>query len=65
MINTVKECCIKYPIGVVEVSVSGGGLLWMISPQVNLITAFVIGIIGTVYFILFGKDVSAAHPAKA
>ena len=30
----------------------------MISPQVNLVTAFAIGIIGTIYFIIFGKDVS-------
>ncbi len=50
---------------IVSVAAFGGGLLWMISPQVNLITAFAIGIIGTVYFIIFGKDVSVAQPAKA
>lgn len=50
---------------IVSVAAFGGGLLWMISPQVNLITAFAIGIIGTIYFIVFGKDVSVAQPTKA
>lgn len=34
----------------------GGAFLWQISPETNLITAFVFGIIGTVGFAVFGRD---------
>jgi MFS family permease len=34
----------------------GGAFLWQIGPQTNLITAFVFGIIGTVGFAVFGRD---------
>ena len=34
----------------------GGAFLWQIGPQTNLITAFVFGIIGTVAFAVFGRD---------
>jgi MFS family permease len=34
----------------------GGAFLWQISPQTNLITAFSFGIIGTVGFAIFGRD---------
>lgn len=34
----------------------GGALLWQISPEANLITAFAFGIIGTVGFAIFGRD---------
>jgi MFS family permease len=34
----------------------GGAFLWQIAPQTNLITAFVFGIIGTVGFAVFGRD---------
>ncbi len=40
----------------VSVAALGGALLWMISPQVNLWTAFGFGVAGTVGFILFGRD---------
>lgn len=36
----------------------GGALLWSIGPEVNLITAFTFGILGTVWFALQGKDLS-------
>jgi MFS family permease len=42
--------------GIVSVAAFGGGFLWAISPQLNLMTAFVIGIIGTVFFSIFGRD---------
>ena len=35
----------------------GGAFLWQISPQTNLVTAFVFGIIGTVGFAIFGRDI--------
>ncbi len=40
----------------VAVAALGGAFLWQISPQTNLITAFVFGIIGTVGFAVFGRD---------
>ena len=36
----------------------GGAFLWQISPQVNLVAAFVFGIIGTVGFAIFGHDLN-------
>jgi MFS family permease len=35
----------------------GGAFLWQISPETNLIAAFVFGVIGTVGFAIFGRDV--------
>ncbi len=32
-----------------------GGWLWQFNPTINLFSAFVFGIIGTVYFLMFGK----------
>jgi len=41
----------------VAIGALGGAFLWQISPQTNLITAFVFGIIGTVGFAVFGRDI--------
>jgi MFS family permease len=40
----------------VSVGAFGGALLWQISPEVNFLAAFGFGVIGTVGFALFGKD---------
>ena len=48
---------------IVSIAAFGGGFLWVISPQTNLITAFCFGVAGTVYFSIFGRDMSI--PAKA
>jgi MFS family permease len=42
---------------IVSFAAIGGAFLWMISPETNLITAFVFGAAGTVWFVLFGRDV--------
>jgi len=42
----------------------GGAFLWQISPQTNLVTAFVFGIIGTVGFALFGRDIPVQHHSR-
>ncbi|MFH1970597.1 MAG: hypothetical protein ABIJ53_09805 [Verrucomicrobiota bacterium] len=34
----------------------GGALLWMVSPATNFITAFACGLLGTIYFAIYGKD---------
>jgi MFS family permease len=40
----------------VSLAALGGALLWQISPQTNLVTAFVSGIIGTAGLAVFGRD---------
>ena len=40
----------------VSVAALGGAFLWQISPQMNFITAFVFGIIGTIAFAIWGRD---------
>jgi MFS family permease len=42
----------------------GGAFLWQISPQTNLVTAFVFGIIGTVGFGFFGRDIPVHHHSR-
>ncbi len=44
---------------IVAVAAFGGALLWWISPETNLLVAFGFGVVGTAWFILRGKDVSA------
>ncbi|MFZ5586178.1 MAG: MFS transporter [Thermodesulfobacteriota bacterium] len=41
---------------VVSLAAFGGALLWMISPAVNLFTAFGFGALGTLWFALHGRD---------
>jgi MFS family permease len=47
---------------IVALAALGGAFLWQISPQTNLITAFVFGIIGTAGFALFGRDTATPKP---
>ena len=42
----------------------GGAFLWQISPETNLVTAFVFGIIGTVGFAVFGRDMPFLEPQR-
>lgn len=41
---------------VVSLAAFGGAFLWMISPAANFLSAFGFGVLGTVWFIVFGKD---------
>jgi len=41
---------------IVSIAAFGGAFLWNVSPQMNFISAFVFGIIGTVYFIFSGLE---------
>ena len=43
---------------IVSLAAFGGSLLWLISPTVNFLTAFLFGVIGTVWFALRGRDLS-------
>jgi MFS family permease len=46
---------------VVSAAALGGAFLWQISPQTNFITAFVFGIVGTIGFAIFGRDMPVVH----
>lgn len=41
---------------IVSVGAFGGAFLWMIKPEINLLVAFGFGVIGTLFFAIFGKD---------
>ena len=47
---------------IVSIAAFGGAFLWQISPAVNFFTAFGFGLIGMVFFALFGKDMDRATP---
>jgi len=47
----------------VSVAAFGGAFLWMISPTVNLLTAFVFGVLGTFYYAIWGRDVVTGNSA--
>jgi MFS family permease len=50
---------------VVSFAAFGGAFLWDISPETNFLTAFGFGLLGTAYFILFGRDLSSKRqPGK-
>lgn len=43
---------------IVSIAAFSAGFLWNISPKVNFMTAFVFGLLGTLFFFLFGKEKS-------
>ena len=48
----------------VSVAALGGAFLWQISPEANFITAFVFGIIGTLGFAVWGRDMPVPENTK-
>ncbi len=48
----------------VSIAAMGGAFLWLISPETNLITAFIFGVIGTLGFAIFGRGVRAPADKK-
>jgi hypothetical protein len=48
----------------VSLAAFGGALLWQINPEMNLVTAFVCGIIGTAGFAIFGRDIRLSSNDK-
>jgi MFS family permease len=48
----------------VAAAAMGGAFLWLVSPQTNLVTAFVFGIIGTVGFAVFGRDMPLQNHSR-
>jgi predicted MFS family arabinose efflux permease len=49
---------------IVSVAAFGGAFLWRASPELNLWTAFAFGAAGTVWFALFGRDLSGGPAAR-
>ena len=47
---------------IVSIGAIGGAFLWQISPEVNFLTAFACGLIGTIYFWIYGKDLGQSKP---
>ena len=43
---------------VVSIAAFGGALLWDVSPAANFLVAFGFGILGTLYFVIYGRDLS-------
>jgi len=43
---------------IVSLAAFSAGFLWNISPQTNFLVAFGFGLMGTVFFILFGEDIT-------
>jgi len=49
---------------VVSIAAFGGAFLWQVSPQVNFLTAFGFGVLGTLWFAIKGRDLGReAHSA--
>jgi len=48
---------------VVAIAAFGGAFLWMVSPTVNFLTAFAFGVIGTVGYALWGRDIDSSAKA--
>lgn len=43
---------------VVSIAAFGGALLWILSPSANFLVAFGFGVLGTLYFLIYGRDLS-------
>jgi hypothetical protein len=41
---------------IVSLAAFGGAFIWNISPEINFITAAVFGLLGTIYFGFWGRD---------
>ena len=42
---------------IVSIAAFGGAFLWMVSPQTNFLTASVFGAIGTLWFVIRGRNI--------
>ncbi len=47
---------------IVSLAAFGGAFLWMSSPAVNFLTAFGFGLVGTLFFALWGRDIGKQTP---
>jgi MFS family permease len=49
----------------VAVAALGGAFLWQISPETNFVVAFVFGVIGTLGFAVFGREVQLGNAVES
>ena len=49
---------------IVSLAAFGGAFLWLVSPRLNLLTAFGFGVLGTIYFAIRGRNLSISAPTK-
>jgi MFS family permease len=47
---------------IVSIAAFGGAFLWNIRPQVNFLTAFAFGLIGMIFFAIYGRDMKSTQP---
>lgn len=50
---------------IVSLAAFSAGFLWNVSPQVNFLVAFGFGLLGTLFFAIFGRDVSVPQKEGA
>jgi MFS family permease len=48
---------------IVSIAAFGGAFLWMMSPSVNFMTAFACGILGTLWYACYGRDLGVPSEA--
>jgi len=48
---------------IVSIAAFGGAVLWRMSPTINLTAAFVFGVLGTLWFLVRGRDLGQPGPA--
>jgi MFS family permease len=49
----------------VSIAAFGGAFLWQISPETNFIVAFIFGVIGTIGFALFGREIRTGRSMES
>ena len=48
---------------VVSLAAFGGAFLWIIGPELNLLVAAGFGVLGTIWFAIWGKDAEGLRPS--
>jgi capsular polysaccharide biosynthesis protein len=49
----------------VSIAAFGGAFLWQVSPETNFIVAFLFGVIGTIGFAVFGREIQTRRSMQS
>jgi hypothetical protein len=49
----------------VSIAAFGGAFLWQISPETNFVVAVLFGVVGTIGFAVFGRDIRAGRDRES
>jgi MFS family permease len=49
----------------VSLAAFGGAFLWQISPETNFVVAFLFGVVGTIGFAVFGREIRTGRPTES